>query len=325
MPRWQRSSWRLHLALLLATTATCSSRSAGAAEPLPLRLEWTAPDECPSGEQVTRELSRITRVRPGRSLVPLEARGVVVQQLGGYRLTLDLLQGDRSKQAHFDSKTCPPLQKAATLVLVLAFGDGALLTNGPDESSAAVVKQPVAPTVTPPRHGPRATSRVRAVPWLGAVASSGFIGAAVVGADLGVGFGARHWAAFGRANLLPPVESARQSGVSAELAALLGSAGFCGRGSWERLRVDACLALEAGAVRASSLGAARDGSVTAPWLAVSPLLSALLPLVRPFALRAELAAAMPLSAPRYDVAPYGTLFATARFVPRGGLGVAVEL
>lgn len=262
--------------------------------------------------------------------MPLEARGAVVQTVGGYRLTLELLQGDSSRQAHFDSETCAPLQKAATLVLVLAFGDGVELTNASHESAAARDERS-APALARPAPPARSfspvslPSRVQAVPWLGAVASSGFIGAAAVGADLGIGVGARHWAAFGRANLLPGVQTAPKDGVTAELSALIGSIGLCGRSAWGRLRIDACVALEAGAVRAQSLGAARDGSATAPWLAVSPLLSALLPLTRPFALRAELAASLPPSVPRYDVAPYGTLFATSRFVPRGGLAVAVEL
>ena len=91
------------------------------------------------------------------------------------------------------------------------------------------------------------------------------------------------------------------------------------------MTLQGCLAFEAGALRAHSNGAVVDGSVTAPWLALNPALTILMPVSRPFALRAELGGLIPFTQPRFDVTPFGTVYATTRFAPRASLGVSVTL
>jgi hypothetical protein len=301
-------------------------QSAAAESPLPLQLEWTAPLECPTAEQVERELSRITRARPGRSLAALEARGAISRDRHRYRLLLSLSQNGAERQSRFDSPSCAPLLKAATLVIALAFGDGL----EPPPPAAPGPKAPAAPAPqrdTGAETSARApvSSHFRVVPWAGAVASSGFVGSTAIGAEIGLGLRGRHAGAFASAHAFAPTPAAERDGVTAELSATIGVLGGCGGTGWARLRLDGCLAFEAGAVRAHSRGAEHDSFVTLPWLAAVPSLVALLPLPRPFALRAEIALELPLTAPRYDVAPLGTLYATSRFVPHASLGVAIEL
>lgn len=318
--------------MLLASVL--GAASARAASPLPLRLEWSAPRECPTGEQVERDLGRMTRVRPGRTLVPLEARATISRQARGYHLALELTRNGEPRQAQFDSQSCAPLRKAASLVLALAFGDGVEL-RGEDEPAESAPEQAQPESAVPstlerdrgtppaPRDPARRTWRV--TPWAGASLSSGLVGSSSPGVDLGVGLGSRRFSGYARGGAVPPADIATREGVSVGLSALLLAAGACAGHAFPSLRVDGCLAFDAALVRARSSGAARDGSASFPTYAVTPALAAWLPVAPPFALRLELAALFPLEKSHYDVAPYGSLYSSARVVPRGSLGLAVEL
>jgi hypothetical protein len=326
--RPRRSSHGLLLALVLGAGI------ARAASPLPLRLEWSAPRECPTGEQVERDLGRMTRVRPGRTLVPLEAQATITRQASGYHLVLELMRNGEPRQAQFDSQSCAPLRKAASLVLALAFGDGVELRSADEEVESTpqqVKPEPAGPstlerdpgTPSAPRDLARSTWRV--TPWAGASLSSGLVGSSSPGVDLGVGFGSRNFSGYARGGAVPPANIATREGVSVGLSALLFAAGACAGHAFPSLRVDGCLAFDAALVRARSSGAARDGSASFSTYAVTPAIAAWLPVTPPFALRLELAALVPLETSHYDVAPYGSLYSSARVAPRGSLGLAVEL
>ncbi len=280
----------------------------------------------------------MTRVRPGRSLLPLRATGTITRRATSFHLALQLVRDEKPQTAEFESETCPPLGKAASLVLALAFGEGVELdledqletpavanaeslepvpvqdAAGRERDAGQLMKQPGLPA-----------RRLKVTPWASAVASSGFVGATGWGVEVGLGARGRSWSAFMRASAFPPARVASRHDVSAHLSALSATAAVCAGNDWPTLRIDGCLGFDAGAVRAHSSGAAREGDATAPWYALSPAVFALLPVSRPFALRAELAVLLPLATPRYDVAPHGTLYATSQLVPRGSVGVAIEL
>jgi hypothetical protein len=261
-------------------------------------------------------------------LAALTAHAAITRTGDGYRLTLAVQRNGSERESHFESQSCAPLLKAATLVLALAFGDGtepkpARAARTPARSSSAPeAERDVGAESRETRPEP---ARLRLLPWAGAVTSSGFVGPRALGAEVGLGLGSRYWTSFVRAYGFGPRVAAERDGVTAELSAALGALGGCGGMAWARLRVDGCLAFAVGAVRAHSRGAEHDGFVTLPWLALAPSLAALVPLPHPFALRAELALELPLAAARYDVAPLGTLYAASRIVPRSSLGIAVEL
>lgn len=318
-------------ALALLAVALCTAGATRAATPLPLELEWSAPLECPTGEQVERELTRITRIRAGRTLVPLHARAQIIHNERDYRLVLQIERSGELSQANFDSNTCAPLRKAATLVLALAFGDGVELQSEPGpESPTTPDTSPAAPPASTPRDrdatpAPPETKGIRLVPWVGGALASGFIGDSTLGVDLGFGLGGRFWNAFARGGAIPPSTAATREGVSAVLSSMNGALGACAGYPFASARLDACVALEAALVRAHSNGALRDGSATAPSFAIAPALAAFFPIARPFALRAELALLLPFQSAHYDVAPFGTLYASSPIIPRGALGLAVEL
>ncbi len=307
---------------------------------LPLHLDWSAPLECPTGQQVEQELSRITRPRPGRVLVPLEARASITRDGESYHLALQLTRNGELSEAHFDSKVCAPLRKAATLVLALAYGDGIEIKEDAGEASAtdpADTKNPprlaaIAPTPTRDNATERENERRRLAenrqhfaPWVAATFTSGFIGDGAMGAEAGLGWGGRYFSALGRFSAFPPGRAATSGGVSAQLSATAGALGGCAAWPSASVTLQVCAAFEAGAVRAHSSGARNEGSAAATWLALNPALAVLVPIARPFALRAELGGLIPLNAPRFDVTTLGTVYATSRFAPRASLGISVAL
>ncbi len=271
--------------------------------------------------------------------MPLEARASITRDGESYHLALQLTRNGALSEAHFDSKTCAPLRKAATLVLALAYGDGIEIkadgSDGATETPTAA-KAPLpapAPTTLPVRDegAGRETERQRAenrrlfAPWVAVTFTSGFIGDSATGAEAGLGWGGRYLSAFGRFSAFLPSKAASSGGVSAELSALSGALGGCAAWPGASVTLQGCLAFEAGTVHAHSNGAVSEGSATAPWFALNPAFALLVPITRPFALRAELGALIPFTAPRFDVTPFGTVYATSRFAPRASLGLSVAL
>src|SRR5450432_143314 len=99
------------------------------AEPLPLELEWRAPEDCPSGDEVRVELERIAHVNAEREPTPLVAHAHIQRVQNGYFLELFTLKDGQLGKKKLFAKSCASLKEAATLVLALAFGDGVEVTD----------------------------------------------------------------------------------------------------------------------------------------------------------------------------------------------------
>ena len=249
------------------------------ADPLPLDLRWEAPAECPSGERVQRELTRITRPRPGRLLVALAASGAIMRSGHGYHLVLQTERGGMAREGLVDSPTCEPLLRVVTLMLALAYGDGVDIHES--EAPAAPATQPkphslpdkwasLQPVLTPHR-GERGSLEV--TPWVGALSSSGLVGRLALGGEVGVQVGSRGWLVGLRASATPQTEAARRDSLSAELSAFSTALGGCGQAKFAMLRVGACARIEAGILRARSEGARVNGAASVGWFALVPTLS----------------------------------------------------
>ncbi len=306
---------------------------AGAA-PLPLELSWQAPSECPSGERIRSELVRITRPRPGRQLAALTASGVITHRGRGYQLSLQTERGGVTREALLDSPTCEPLLRAATLMLALAYGDGAdIREDVPNVEPAAPASQPRSHSFA----GERATGepfartdssaqrRLEAVPWVGAISSSGLVARAAFGAETGVQVGSHYWLTSLRVSAIPPTEAAQHAALRVQLSAFSAALGGCVQTAFGTLRAAACGRIEAGVLRAHSEGARVDGAANAAWVALVPSLLFRMPIASPFAFRAEVGALLPLSAAQFQITGDGTLYSTARVAPELGLGFDIVL
>jgi hypothetical protein len=148
---------------LLALLARVSPSHAEEQE-LPLDLEWSAPEGCASAEQIRAELGRIARVRPGRSISRLSARGRIDKAGDAYRLTLRTERNGQTGERSLSAKECRSLEREVTLVLAVAFGEGVEIV---EESSVAGTGVSGQPTPAPaedahPPVAPAATASAKA-------------------------------------------------------------------------------------------------------------------------------------------------------------------
>jgi len=114
---------------ILALGALSLSAPCHAESELPLELTWSAPDGCASADDIQRELARIARVRPGRTVARVTARGSIERAGGSYRLELHTKQNGVAGERSLVAKECRSLGREVTLVLALAFGEGVELVN----------------------------------------------------------------------------------------------------------------------------------------------------------------------------------------------------
>jgi hypothetical protein len=127
--------WLLSLALLARATPSPAD------DGLPLDLTWSAPPGCATTESIQRELGRIARVRPGRTVAQLTARGSIARTGASYRLTLHTEQNGVAGERSLVAKECRSLEREVTLVLALAFGEGVELVTT-DENAGSNAAPP---------------------------------------------------------------------------------------------------------------------------------------------------------------------------------------
>src|SRR5205814_2518051 len=97
------------LALALASSTLAPVAHAGDA--LPLELDWDAPPGCASGDEIRSELDRIARVRPGRTVESLTARGRIEKTGSSYRLSLHTEQNGVTGERTLVASDCRTLER----------------------------------------------------------------------------------------------------------------------------------------------------------------------------------------------------------------------
>ena len=309
---------------------------------LPLVLEWQAPEECYSAEDVRTELSRIARVRKGRVPSELSAHGRIERKGKEYRLSLTTERNGIVGERSLVSSECRSLGREVTLVLALAFGEGVELV--PDEPPDAAESEPAAkppaeaarPAVRTVKKAPKPVTRAAREPR--AASPKGFRAAAYAGAgllwkalpepalqvSLGAELGAEHWWFSPRLNLVPTVTDSLERGVEARYDAAGAALSFCGGSPLGSFSVAGCAALAATAVRGRSTGATESGSATAPWYAAGPAVSVGWPSSTLISLRLEAALLVSLNRPRYVVDGLGEAHEIPLFVANPSLSVVLK-
>jgi hypothetical protein len=105
-----------------AMPALAADRPRASARDLPLELDWTAPPECPTADEVRAELALATRVRAGSQPV-LRARAIITREGDEYVLSLTTLRDGDRREKQGRAPDCATLQHMATLILGLALGE----------------------------------------------------------------------------------------------------------------------------------------------------------------------------------------------------------
>jgi len=306
------------------------------AEPLPIELSWEAPSECPTREEVMSELTRITRVRPGRVVTPISAQAKIERAASGrYQLRLRTQREDQTGDTDLDAATCPVLKRGVTLVLALTLGDGVDLVDEaaepvPDAAPAATAPVTVTPKRAPsPRRrsqaaGPkRAESALRVAPWLSATVAWALTAKPALGAQLGLELGQVHWLALAQTSYFPARSATTVAGVGSSYSALIGALGGCGRAPFAGWALAACASFELGIVHGQAAGAFRDGSANAPWYAVGPSLVLETPLAGPLQLRIAGGLSVAFEPPRFAIRGLRDVYAASRYIPALSLGVSL--
>jgi hypothetical protein len=121
--------------MLLALFARASAAQADDAG-LPLDLTWSAPDGCATADEIRTELGRIARVRPGRTVPRLLARGRIDRAGDSLRLTLRTEQNGHAGERTLVAKECRSLEREVTLVLAVAFGEGVEIVESSEPAPA---------------------------------------------------------------------------------------------------------------------------------------------------------------------------------------------
>jgi hypothetical protein len=270
---------------------------------VPLELSWDAPAECPSGEAVVREASRMVASSPGRELPLVRARGRVRRAGGELLLELRTERDGEAGVRELRARSCEAVARAAALVLAISFGVGIELEpeeeaqapppEAPRAPSAAATEgpgapEPPAPTPVPPE-GSRAPeppapsppapndtpAPAERAPRFGYdVALEGGAAIRLLPSAAGfVGLGAalvgRHFRLALGGLVLPRAQGAVRGSPGVEARYVLGAARVegCYEAGRRAVGASACVALLAGAIGGRSVGATDDGHARAPFLA----------------------------------------------------------
>ena len=298
---------------------------------LPLDLIWDAPSECPSYAEVVTELTRITRVKPGREITPVRAQAKIERTPDGrYHLRLLTEREGQTGETELDATSCPVLKRGVTLVLALTLGDGVDVVDEPAAPEPPPKQPEAAPPVKkswPPPGAPPARvapveqhARLRFSPWLAASGAWGLVKKPSFGPQLGLAVGKAHWQARADVTLWPPVDGARYQNVDSSFMAFIGAVGACARALPSAWSLAACGTFQVGAIHGSSSGAFRDGASTAPWYAVAPSVVVTAP--APVAIRLEASLAIAFEPPRFALQYAGDVYTVSRFVPAASLGLS---
>lgn len=318
---------RARFALLLALLFAAWTRAVAAQE-LPLELDWQAPSGCPSADDIRTELRRLARPRPGRALVPLKAHGEIAERARSFVLQLTTeVAGERGSTV-LESERCADLQRGATLVLALIFGDTVELSEADDGPvrPVAASPSPVASHSAPEPHtapAPRAHPDAVVLPAAGrhtllleagATLEHGVLPAWALGPRVGVALARRQLLV----QLVASATFARDVQLNDTVRARFWSAGTlletCYR-STANWSFGGCAGASFAVVHGVGIGARNNRSALAPWYGLSATLlvshrasSSLQWLLRA---GAELA----LDAPEFEVEGVEPGIEPQRFVP----------
>jgi hypothetical protein len=270
----------LFSALFIATlTAAAFSQPAPLGE---LELEWVAPSECPTGDQVLEDARGLVTGEHQASPAERLTVHALVQPTADNRWRLTLSVGSSKRQV--EAASCAELGRAAALFLALLVDP---LRRAPPPALPSAAPRP-------------------AVPWalgLGAGLDHGTLDAPTVLAALGASLSIGRWEVNARGSLGPTQTRRLDSGVGAKLMPGIGMLESCyALPLGSSLRLGPCLGAEVGVLRGRAVGVDHRRSGYWPWLGLDGALAFTVGVGRHLELRADAGGALPLYRPAFRVA-----------------------
>jgi hypothetical protein len=353
---------RVLRALIGSLAAPCIAFAQATAEPqkgaeLPLDLDWKAPAECANESALRGELSRVARVKPGRTVSRLAARGRIEKHGEHYQLHLRTERNGEKGERTLSAPECRALEREVTLVLALAFGEGveivdpgpattgdttagaalstgAATTTEPAPAEAPAEKQPVVPVpVTPPpsetkEPQPKAEpaakpSRLPLAAFAGGAVLAGALPSPAAVVTAGIDVGSRRLWLAPRFLWLPGVDQALPRGVAAQFSGAGGSLTGCLGVPAASFVLGGCAGATALALRGSSQGATESGRSTAAWFAATASVLAEWPAESVLSVRLGAELGVSLNTPSFVVEGLGSVHDVPRLTGSVSAGLVV--
>jgi hypothetical protein len=299
-----RPGRRLAAALAgLAVAATTAARTSGA-EPAAVALQWSAPPECPTGDQVlddARTLAAHRDVNGSRSPVTVAA---VVERLAEGRWALTLAIG--AAQRRLEASSCAQLARAGALFVALVMDPSH--GDSPGETGADAGPSPPPPPAPAPATAP-ARREVLVLVAAGVMLESGTLPRAEPLGALDVGIRYRRMEVSLRGAAGPAQDKTIAGGVGARLRPLSAMLAPCYAPLVTgRLRLGPCVWGEVGSMHAEGIGLSQPRTADATWVSVGGELAAWLGLGANFEARLGAGVLVPVVRPNFELIEVGSVF-----------------
>jgi hypothetical protein len=303
---------------------------------VPVTLEWSAPAECPSHDQV---LARVGAFLHGSTATPVgtKARASVSRRGSGWHIDMAIQTADGGGMRSFDADSCESVANTAAFVLALAvdpahpptmadpalptpFPDHAGTPAGPAASVGTIPPAPAAPVPTPPAPSAESPARPAAAsesavarglrrgpifPWAvgaSAIVDDGSLPSPAFGAELAFAWRPSPWRFEVDASILSSQSVAVPAlpGTSADFSLLGGGARGCFTASAWRFELGPCLGAEVDRVNAAGHGLPTTFSGSATTFEAAALALGTLS-IPPVAIRFGAEALLPFARPDFVV------------------------
>lgn len=253
-------------------------------------LAWSAPEDCPSQQQVQAEVARLL----GGELLPHDGSdlqtNVIVSRGPPWSADLTTLRAGRTGRRSIEGPSCKAVADGIALIIALSIDPDAVSASGQPTAASAAPRPPASPE--------------RRLSVLASVHAQGRLGA-LPGADAGVGLGLGLAGARWRTELRwtyglrRDQVAALPSGASGRFNVATGSLTGCIDVARFKLAVGPCAVAEAGRASATGYGTTAGFSRHVPWLAIGGGVFASIVLSKHLRASIELDALAPLYRPDY--------------------------
>lgn len=311
----------------------CAWLAAGAARPSePIELEWSAPDGCPTRQDVlSRAAALLGQTGSEQRII---ARGRIRAAEGEFELELETVTSDGTGRRRLRAGQCGELAQPAALLLALAV-DPAVTAPEPAPSEPTSEPTPIAPAPapaappTPAAPGPRPVDEARESGLAArlALGLAGDVGALPAPAP---GIAGSLGAALGpttlEARLTVLLEQRAEIGGGRGGAFALASAGLsaCHDVATTPVVLAPCLGVEAGRLSGAGFGVREPGSGSALWVAGLAGLRGVQTLANGLGVWVGAELVIPVLRPEFVLENVGVVHRPARAGGRAAIGAEVR-
>ncbi len=318
-------------AALLTTAAMCTLDAAARAQspttgPRSIAVDWEAPAECPSRDELQARLARLLAGSERKEAVRARV-AVMRRRSGAWSATIVTNLPGVTGERTLSADSCDLLASATALVIALAFDPDLNLPTPPAPTPPAppapLSPRPEATSVEPSPAEGSPPWRLVAEAW--AAGDGGALPSIAPGAGLALGAEHAPWSAqaYAEAWAAASATSSTRAGAGGHFQLFDAGLRAC-VGSWGWLGYGACAGAEVDAEQATGFGVSAPGSAARAWISPRGGLALTVRLTEGVRLPLRIEALVPLGAPSFALENVGTIFRPAPVGVRASLGVSAR-